>query len=77
MHNPKAKVFTVGNYEVGLTADLPATDPIHANPNALPFYVYETVDGYLANTFPTFSIAMQMACEWSEDEDEQMEDEQG
>jgi hypothetical protein len=74
MQPANAKVFTVGNYEVGLTRDLPATDPIHANPNALPFYVYQTVDGYIASTFPTFSLAMQNACQWSVDEDEELEE---
>ena len=58
-----------GKYSIGKTADLPANDPIHANPNALPFYIYDTIDGYLVDTVATEAKAMAKVLEWCEDDE--------
>jgi hypothetical protein len=56
-------------YIVKPTASFPKTDPIHANPYAKAWAVYDTFDGYLNNTYATKAEAEEKAAEWEEDEE--------
>lgn len=51
-------------------SDLPALDPIHANPHAKEWCIEDTQEGHIATTFHSEAAAHCAAREWNEDEDE-------
>lgn len=57
-----------GKYSIGKVSDLPAHDPIHANPLAEAYYIYDTEDGYLVDTVPTHAKAIAIAKLWCDDD---------
>jgi hypothetical protein len=50
---------------------LPALDPIHANPFAGAWCIFDTIHGDLRTTFKTKAKAEATAQEWNEDTEEE------
>lgn len=54
-------------------SSLPKTDPIHANPLAGDWVVYDQTDGYIATTFFSRPTAVLTVEEWNEEDEDETE----
>ena len=50
--------------------DLDSTDPLHANPNAKPWIIEDTQEGYICLSVSSYEKAVAIVTEWEEDEAE-------
>jgi hypothetical protein len=57
-------------YEVRPITSFPQTDPIWANPNAGAWVIYETTDGYIADSCKSLTAAEAKCNRWNEDTSE-------
>lgn len=52
---------------------LAATDPLHANPFAGEWCIYDPINGEIRTTFKTKAKAESVAQEWNEDDEDEVE----